>query len=271
MRILKVLNKINFLAIGIYIPYLWISYKDFFFGKEKDGGIYLMTVILFAVTMICGMPVFIVAKRKNVDSAVSLDDLKTYDRKPLIFAFIVYLIGILLFVIFVHSEIMWFYIIPSSLCFVSAIVCKAAIIRIDESPFYTVSVPWAFLPVPFVLFFSGFIFLADRYFDTRYWNVIGIVWFLICGSMLLAYAWCSEYIIDEENNTVKKDNILTFLKTESTIDLKKVDYVIEKKTYLLIKENNTEYKIYKFYSNIVRLKSTLAANGIEIANSNLIV
>jgi hypothetical protein len=270
MKVLKILNKINFLAIGIYIPYLWVSYEEFFFGKEKEGGIYLLAVVLFIVSMFCGGITLIVAKRKNVDSSVTLDDLKEYDRKPLIFAFVVYLTGIVLFLIFVHSELMWFYIIPSTMCFVSAIVCKAAIIRIEESPFYTVSISTAFLPVPFVLFFSGFIFLADRYFDTRYWNVIGIAWFLICGSMLLAYAWCSQFVVDKNDNTIQKDNILTFLKTDSIISLDEVEYVIEKKTCLIIKEGKTEYKIPKFYSNIVKLKNTLAKNGIETVSSDLI-
>lgn len=270
MRILKLFNKINFLSIGIYIPYLWFFYEDFF-GKDKDGSIYFLSVALLIVIAICGGTVLIIAKRKNVDTEVSLDDLKTYDKKALVFAFIVYIIGVLLFVVFVHSRIMWFYIIPSTICFGSAIVCKAALIRIDESPFYIVNIPWFFLPIPFVLFFGGFIFLANRYFDTPHWNAIAIVWFLICGSLLLAYAWCNEYIIDEENNTIRQDNILTFLKKDSIIDLSKIKYVVEKKTCLIISDGTTEYKVHKFYSNIVRLKNTLATNGIEIADSKLIV
>ena len=78
------------------------------------------------------------------------------------------------------------------------------------------------------------------------------------------------YIVDNENNTVEKNNILTFLKTDSKINLKNVKYVVEKKTCLIISDGKTEYKIYKFYSNIVRLKDTLTTNGIETVSSKLV-
>lgn len=270
MKILKLLNRINFLAIGAYIPCLFLFYDDLFFGKDRDIALILLIIIDFLVLFICGIPIMIVAEKKNVKNSVKISELKKFGKAPLITALIVYAIGIIVFAVFVRSEMVKFYIIISTICLGSAFVCKAAIETINTSPFYKCSIPWVAFPIPFILFFGGTITLYNTIESKRIFDVIIIVWFIFCGLMLLGFAWFNEFIIDENDKTIQKDNVITFLKKESHIALKNVDFVIEKKLYFLINDGKEEYKIYKFFSNTKRLRSTLEECGIEIMNSNLI-
>ncbi len=268
MKILKILNKINFLAIGSYIPYLILFYDDFF-GKNNEDGIMALFVFIFLVIFFCGGPVLIVAESKNVENSVQLSELKKYGKAPVISAFAVYAVGIIIFILFVHSKALWFYIASSTVCLGSAFVCKAAIDKIASSPFYKCAIPWIYYPIIVLLCFFGFIFIAEHAPSFNNFKYLSIIWFVIFGLMVIGLVRARQYIVNEEDCTVEIDNPRYIFKDNPVLSLKNVKYVTEKKMYFLINYGESEYKIYKFYSNINRFRDTLVQNRIDIVNSNL--
>ena len=70
MKALRTLNKINTIALGIYIPYLIFDYENVFFGKSIDDGVTVISLILFITTFICGGATLITANNKKVNCNV---------------------------------------------------------------------------------------------------------------------------------------------------------------------------------------------------------
>ena len=80
MRILKALNNINTLALALYIPYIALNFDSFFFGKNKDGGVILISIIMFLTTFICGGIIMIIANKRNVENDISFSEIKSIGK-----------------------------------------------------------------------------------------------------------------------------------------------------------------------------------------------
>ncbi len=268
MRILKALNNINALALALYIPYIALNFDSFFFGKNKDGGVILISIIMFLTTFICGGIIMIIANKRNVENDISFSEIKSIGKGTFIALVTIYLIGIALMLLFIHSEAVFFYFVVSTISLAFVVEEKILIQRIDTSPTFKITLPWDMYPIPFIVFIGGSLSTVYTIAEENQGKVI-IILFITAGIMMAYLAWHGYYAVNTDLNTLEiNKGILSFLGGKSvTISLDNIEFVKVKGFYLILILDNDEIKINRFYSGMKKFEKTLDANGIPIKHN----
>lgn len=265
MKVLKILSNINALALAAYIPYILIDYNNFFFGKNKDDGVLAVSVIVFITTFICACVIFRTAYKRNVDNSLFLREIKSLSKVTLAVLICVYLPGIILMLLFVHSEAVIFYFAVSTISLIFVICEKVVIQKIDVSPYYKIILPWYFGTIPFVVFFGGSILVSYVVREAKQEPII-LTLFVLAGIMMAYLAWHSCFIIDEKSKTLEKERgFLPQLASQRTvINFSNIKYVKKKGIFYILVCDNKSIKINRMYSGIKKFEKTLCDNGIVI-------
>lgn len=265
MKTLKIMNRINTLALAAYIPYIILNYENFFWGKNRNGGIIALSILIFVTTFICGGTILIIADNKNIENSFSLSEIKNVGKGTLAVLIATYLIGAIILVIFIHSEALLFYFATETIALIFVICEKIVIQKIDISPYFKISMPWYLYPIPFVVFLGGS-FLAINILGEEYQGRVIITLFICAGIMMSYLAWHSYYMVDTESKTIEKfgGGISLFKSNNEIISFENIQYVKKNGFYYNIVSSDTEMKINRFFSSTQKLKDVLYDNGIPI-------
>ena len=265
MKLLKTLNRINALALGAYIPYIIIFHDDFFFGKERGNGIGILSLFLFLTTFVCGFVILMTASHRNVENSFSLSEALALGKGKLITLISVWACGIILIILYIHAASTFFYIICSTVSLIFVIAEAVMIKKIDVSPYFKISMPWYVYPLPFFFFFIAEITVFNTVPEGKLdFHVIAV--FVLSGILMAFIAWQSCYYIDEEHKTIEKEHggLISLFKKNTVIPFDKITLVKKQKMFYIIKSNDEEFRINRFFSSVERMEEVFYDNGIPI-------
>lgn len=264
MKKLRTINVINSLVIFAYIPYLIIDYNDFFFAKNNNYGLMILSLIMFFITFVCAGSIMVIANRKNVGKSICFNDFKSLDKAETIVLLIVYLVGIIIMLWQVHDEIILFYVAVSTLSFIFIMIERIIIQRIYNSTCYIISLPWYLYPIPFIIFIGGAV-LASYTLPEENMGTVIILLFIIAGLMMIYFGFHSDYTVDEKLKTIEKSKYVLFSKlVADKISYDGIKYIRKNGMYYIIIKGNDEMKINRFYSGVKQFEKTLQQNNIII-------
>lgn len=263
MKTLRILNKINTIALCIYIPYLIFDYENVFFGKSIDDGVTVISLILFITTFICGGATLITANNKKVKSSVSLSEILSIGKLKAAVLLIVTALGDIIIFHFAHSEIVIFYIASSIISFAFVIAEKIIIQKIEASPYFTISIPYYFYPLPFITFIGGSIAASENISEEKQDAVI-ISLFIISGIMMCFLAWSKSFVVDKAEKSIEIDmGILSLFKgNPQPIYFEEIKYVKKKYFHYAVVCQDRAVKINRILNGTGKLKKTLLSSGI---------
>lgn len=265
MRLLKTFNRINTLSLGAYIPYIIIFHNDFFFGKNRGNGIGILSLVLFLITFICSFIILISAAHKNVDNSFSIYEALKLGKGKLITLVSIWLVGIILVMLYIHDDAKYFYIISSGISLIFVIAQSVIIQKIDVSPYFKISMPWYVYPILFFFFFIGeftvFNIVPEEKLD---FPVVAV--FVLSGVIMAAIAWQTCYYVDENGKTIEKEygGVVSLFRKNSVVPFDKITLVKKQKLTYVIKSNDEEFRINRFFCNTKRMEQILYDNGIAI-------
>ena len=266
MKILKILNRINTLMLFAYIPFLLFDSDDYLYTKEGGENVFVLALILFFSTFICGGVILVTAAKKNIGSEFSLKEaISVFGVKRIIILATNFVICTVLMLVLIKNANIFFYIVCM---FVSTgfVIGEGVIIeKIDNSPYYKITLPWYVFPVPFVYFFVSNIWVSYNINEAKM-DAAVIFNFVLSGVMLMYSAWHFTYVIDEKSKTIEKEyGALSFFIPNKVICFERISYVAKKGIYYTISDGDTTFKVGRYMSGTKRLEKALKDNGIYIA------
>ena len=265
IKTLKVLNRINALSLGAYIPYIIIFHNDFFFGKNRADGIWILCLLMFLTTFAAGFPALITAEKKKVDNSFGFSEALALGKGKLFTLFGIVAVGIILMLIYIHNVVVWFYTICSFVALIFVIGEAVIIKKIDVSPYFKISMPWYSYPLPFAFFFIGEFTVFNTIPEERL-DFPGIAIFVLSGILMGFVAWQTSYYVDEKAKTIEKEygGILSLFKKNTVIPFNKITLVRKQKLIYIIQSDDVEFRINRFFSSAKRMEQVLYDNGIAI-------
>lgn len=260
-RFLEFLRKINTFMLSSYLIYLVIDFQDFFHSKDQSG-IAFFAILLFFTTFICGGIILVYASRKDIESSISLDDIKQFKAKNTFWG-IICAIEIVILLLFLHQEIVIWCVAVLIISFGFTIAERAIIPQIVDATIYKISVNPILIPVPFVFFIGGNLYASDHLAEEVF-DKAAIIIFITAGLMMMYGAWHSYYVVDDEAKTIEKNyGILDFFKKEKDIfKFEEIEYYKKEKLYYIIYTDNKAYKISRFYTSTKRLEGSFEEFGV---------
>ena len=271
MKVLNILNRINTLMLFAYIPLLLLDFDDYLYTKEGGENIFLLALILFFTTFICGGAILVTAAKTNVESEFSIKEaISVFGVRKIILLFANFVTCTILMIVLINNANIFFYISCMLISTVFVIGEAVIINKIDVSPYYKITLPWYIFPIPFVYFFISNFWLFDHLTEEQL-NVAAFVNLGATGVMLMYCCWHFAYIIDENAKTIEKEyGVLSFFIPNKTIDFKNVKYVTKKGLFYTVSDGDTTFRIGRYMSSAKRLEKALGDNGVLLVDSKLL-
>jgi hypothetical protein len=265
IKALKVLNRINALSLGAYIPYIIIFHNDFFFGKNRASGIRVLCLLMFLTTFAAGFPALWVSENKNIDTSFGFSEILALGKGKVFTLLGVTAIGIVLILIYIHDTVTWFYVICSFVALIFVMGEAIVIQKIDVSPFFKISIPWYTYPLPFAFFFIGEFTVFNTIPEEKI-DFPGIAIFVLSGILMVVVAWQTSYYVDEKAKTIEKEygGIMSLFRKNAVIPFDKITLVKKQKLIYIIQSADEEFRINRFFSGAKRMKKVFYDNGIAI-------
>jgi len=265
IKILKILNRINTLSLGAYIPYIIIFHNDFFFSKNRADGIWILFSLMFITTFAAGVPTLITAEKKNVDNSFSLSEALALGKGKLFTLIGVAAVGVILILTYIHDTVTWFYAIATFVALIFVIGEAIVIKKIDISPYFKISMPWYTVPLPFLFFFAGVFTVINTVPEDKTGIFITAI-FILTGILMACVAWQTSYYVDEKRKTIEKEygGIMSLFRKNAVIPFDKITLVKKQKLIYIIQSADEEFRINRFFSGAKRMEKVFYDNGIAI-------
>lgn len=265
MKYLRILNKINTYALGIFLLGFMLGIREPF-EYEYEDSMELCAVILFFITFICGAITFYCADKADVNrNGLYAEDSKLLPKRRMIFWAVVCAVEIILLLCFVQSSILIWTIGVLFFSYIFAAFEYIVIPEIEASKKFKLSLPGLFLPVPFVFFISAELFVSDHFSEETI-TVPAMIVFAMSGLMMSFLMWYSSYVVDEDNKTILKNRgIISFLKGETKkISLSEIEYIEKRRFRYHVYHRKGVLKIERIFSYTKRFEELAEKRGIEI-------